>query len=241
MRISLALALVPIVTFIAMGQAERAYAEEPALVPLPPPGSIPELAPPPPYAPVPAQRTVHVHVKSSQLVTLDVLTSEATFWRHVCDAPCDTDAPLEGLYRVAAHGVAPSRTVELEAAPGDSVVLDVSLRTNEDHELGRKLTISSYVAAAVGLGLEIGALSISPSSDAQPALLWGGVGAAVAAVALTISSYVLQQPTGLSQSSVTHAGAPAPSAMRLPIWREASAVTSAPPTLMMIPILSTTF
>jgi len=236
----------------------RAYSQE---LPI-----LPERdARPPPTPPNvrPTGPAVWVHVQASRTMTLDVLSPEATFWRHVCETPCDIEVPLEGLYRVSAHGVVPSRTLELEATPGDSVDLDVTVKTNDDHRTGERLIISSYVAAAVGLGLEVTALSIDSSSNAQPVLLWGGVGAAAAAIAFTISGYILQQPTGLSQSSVTHTpragltpstrvrdlpfalvSAPAASAgagsVRLPVWR--SAETSTPPVpLLSIPVFSTTF
>ena len=192
------------------------------------------------FAPPPAgQRTVRVHVKSSRAVTLDTLGPEATFWKHLCEAPCDADVPLDGLYRVTAHGIQQSSPVELEAGPGDAVLLDVSIRTNEDRQTGERLIIASYVAAAAGLGLEIGALSINPSSDAQPVLLWSGIGVAAAAIAFTISGYVLQRPTSISQS-VAPRGSMAAAWTKLPVWHEPFAVSASSPKLV-FPILSTTF
>ena len=105
-----------------------------------------------------------------------------------------------------------SREVELEAGSGDRVVLDVNVRTNKEHLTAERLNIAGYVVGAAGLALEIVALSVDASSDAESALVWGGVAAAATAVALTITSYVMLQPTGLSQSSATPrpAASPAP-------------------------------
>jgi hypothetical protein len=176
-------------------------------------------------------------------VTLEVLSQEDTRWRPLCVAPCDADVPLMGTYRVVDRGMLPSGPLELEAAPGDSVVLDVGVRTYDQYRTGERLTIASYIIGAVGLGLEIGALAVDSSSDAQPALVWSGLGAAVVAVGCTIGAYILREPTSLSQSSTT----PGPKRLatepraftRVPVWNDAHTVAAAPATN--VPLFSTSF
>jgi hypothetical protein len=164
---------------------------------------------------------------------LELLTPEETRWQRICESPCDGEVPLDGMYRVSGHGLAPSRILELEANPGDRVVVDVTPRTFDEHRTGDRLIITSYIAGAVGLGLEIGALSIDPSSPAQPALLWTGVGAAALAIGCTIGGYVLLQPTGLSQSEVTPG--------RVAVWRDVDPLGRGMPRPTNVPLFTTTF
>lgn len=233
-----------LVAGVALLRSAPAYAEEPPpepvapVAPSAPPAYTPlpfsPLLPPPPRAP---RRSVWVHVESHHPVVLELLTPEETRWQRICEAPCDGEVPLDGVYRVSGHGLAPSRLLELEANPGDRVVVDVNARTYEQHRTGDHLILTSYIAGAVGLGLEIGALSVDASSPAQPALVWSGVGAAALAIACTISGYILLQPTGLSQSSVT-AGAPV---SRLPVWREVDPASRGAARVTNVPLFSTTF
>jgi hypothetical protein len=116
----------------------------------------------------------------------------------------------------------------------------VSAKSYEDHRTGQRLSIAGYVAGAVGLGLEIGALAVNSSSEAEPVLLWSGVGTAVAAVALAISSYILLQPTDLSQSSATHASREATAPWRrLPAWQARATPTG--PTITSLSLFSARF
>jgi hypothetical protein len=157
---------------------------------------------------VPA-RAVWVHVNADRLVMLQHLAPFDTRWTEACLSPCDTMIPLDGTYRVVAPGIVWSREVELEAAPGERVVLDVHPRTLAQHRTAERLVIASYIVGAVGLGLEIGALGVN-SDAAQTGLIVGGAGAAAAALALVITSFVMGGPTGLSQSSSAPASAMAP-------------------------------
>jgi hypothetical protein len=123
-----------------------------------------------------------------------------TVWTETCFSPCDMFAPLDGAYRVVAPGLVGSREVELEAQPGDKVVLDIHARTLAQRRTAEALSIASYVAGGVGLGLEIGALTVN-SNPAETVLIVAGVGAAVAGLTFVITSVVLGQPTGISQST----------------------------------------
>jgi hypothetical protein len=218
----------------------RAAADEPLAIPVVTTPADPALAP----SQGPRLPTVRAHLNASRPVTLEVLSPEELRWRPLCVAPCDADVPLEGVFRVVDHGMVPSGGLELEARPGDTVVLDVNARTYEQQRTGRRLTITGYIAGAVGLGLEVGALAVDSSSDAQPVLLWAGVGAAALAIACTISSYILLEPTNLSQSS---ASPTAPRVARetnpwarLPVWRESDGARGAAPTTNM-PLFSLRF
>jgi hypothetical protein len=134
----------------------------------------------------------------------------------------------------------PSRIVELEASPGDRVTLSVHARTIEDHRTGEHLSIAGWVMAGVGLALEVGALAVNSNSQAQPILLWSGVGAAGATIGLAISSYVLLQPTGLGQSVMAsvRAASGVDAWKRLPVWREPEAGQVRATN---IPVFTTTF
>jgi hypothetical protein len=185
---------------------------------------------------------VSVHVEADRAVTLQALASDATRWVPVCSSPCDVEVPLEALYRVVAPGIQASREIELEAAPGDRVVLDVNVRSNAEHQTAQRLTIAGYVAGATGLGLEIGALAVNQSSTAEPVLLWAGVGAAAVAVTLAITSYVMGQPTGLSQSrtAAPPSRAAALSTVRRPSWSLPPGGPALPPPTT-APLLTMTF
>jgi len=226
----------PVLAGLLLAQPVLAHADDaPVAVPAPPP-------PAPVYAARPS-RSVWVHVNADRPVTLEALAPDESRWLRLCVAPCDTEVPLDAAFRVVDHGMMSSRVVELEASPGDRVVLDVNVRTNAEHETGEGLRIAGWIAAGVGLALEATALAVDPSSAAQPYLEWGGIGAAAATIALAISAYVTLQPSGLSQSSATPAPARAargPSPWtRLPSWREAEGVVAPKPTT--VPLFSATF
>ncbi len=193
----------------------------------------------------PAVRAAWIHVNSDRPVMLQLLTADETRWRPVCMSPCDVVVPLDGAYRVVAPGIQASREVELEAGSGDRVVLDVNVRTNKEHLTAERLNIAGYVVGAAGLALEIVALSVDASSDAESALVWGGVAAAATAVALTITSYVMLQPTGLSQSSATPAsGVVARAAIpttRAPLWRDLASGGATLPRVTAVPVVSLSF
>jgi hypothetical protein len=218
---------------LSLGLVRGASAQEQApLAPLPPvqPPPVvlapaPQPAPPPPVIvpAVPAVRGAVVHVTADRAVMLQLLSSNDTRWRDVCLSPCDLEVPLDAVYRVIAPGIMPSRELELEASPSDRVTLDVNVRSLAQHRTAERLTIAGYVLGAAGLGLEIAALAIDSSSGAEPVLLWSGAGAAVAAISLTITSYVLGQPTGVSQSraalqvSASASGPPLPRTTGIPL------------------------
>jgi hypothetical protein len=210
-------------TFVASLCSVPAFAQDegptplPSVPPLPAPASSPVPPPPPPAplvevrpappagatptpAPPASQRSVWIHIDSSRTVMLQHLAPFDTTWRATCFSPCDSIAPLDGTYRVVAPGIVWSREVELEAQPGDKVVLEIHARTLEQRRTAEALGIASYVAGGIGLGLEIGAISVS-SSTAQTALVAAGVGAAVTGLTLVITSLVLNRPTGISQSA----------------------------------------
>jgi hypothetical protein len=203
---------------------------------------------PSPFAPPPMvmmRPTVMVHVKADQPVMLEALGPQDTRWTRVCVAPCDMEVPLDSVYRVTGPGMVPSRTVELEAAPRDRVTLDVGVRTTGDHRTGEGLYVASWVAAGVGLALGAGALAMDPSSTAEPILLWSGIGVEGAMVAMAITSYVLLQPSGLSQSVTRpepgRVGGGPDTLTRLPIWREANTSSLSAPRVTTVPIFSTSF
>ncbi len=251
-----------LVTCIACLAPTLAHAQEPSpLAPLPAPAVAPtpeSLSPlppgpppsrPPMYVPVPppAPHTVFVHVDAARPVMVQLLSPYDTRWHDVCLSPCDTELPLEGTYRVAAPGIMGSRELELEATPGERVVLDVNVRTLAQHRTAERLTIAGYIAGAAGLGLEIAALAVNSDSTADAALIWSGAGAAVAAITLAITAYVMGQPSGLSQSSAgpmvaAPVGAvPGPLSVRQPLWTARTGETPRLPPMTTIPILTSTF
>ncbi len=234
------LAIIAALATVTLGLPSVARAQE-----FPPPG---QPAAPPPFAPptvVIMRPTVVLHVRADRPVMLEALGPEETRWTHVCLAPCDMEVPLDSLYRVTGPGMVPSRTVELEAAPRDRVTLDVSVRTNGDHRTGDGLYVASWIAAGVGLALGAGALAVDSSSTAEPILLWSGIGVEGAMVAMAITSYVLLQPTGLSQSvTKPEPGKGARGAdtwTRLPVWRDVTGAREGAPRMTTVPILFTSF
>jgi hypothetical protein len=142
---------------------------------------------------------------------LQYLPPFETRWTQMCFSPCDSFIPLDGTYRIIAPGIVGSHEIELEAAPGDKVVLNVHARTLEQHRTAENLVIGSYVAGGVGLACEVGAFTVN-TDPAQTALIVSGVGAAAVGLALVITSFVLGQPTGLSQSVSGSAPLPAQAA-----------------------------
>jgi hypothetical protein len=143
-----------------------------------------------------------------------------TVWTETCFSPCDAFAPLDGTYRVVAPAIVSSREVELEAQPGDKVVLDIHARTLAERRTAETLSMASYIAGGVGLALEIGALTVN-SKTAQTALIAGGVGAAVTGLTFVITSLVLGQPTGVSQSTFRLAFGSSPGAAAAPVQTQA--------------------
>jgi hypothetical protein len=188
---------------------------------------------------------VFVHVQTDRPVVLEALMPEETRWVRLCVAPCDIEVPLDAEYRVTGPGMQPSRPVDLEAAPRDRAVLDISVRTNDQHRTGDRLYVASWVMAGVGLALGAGALAVDPSSEAQPVLMWSGIGAEAAMVAMAITSHVLSQPTGISQSvSPADPRGAAPgggSWARLPTWHDSAALGVLAPRATVVPLLSTSF
>jgi len=204
--------------------------------------ATPYGTPPPPRL---DPHSVSVHLVTSDSVSLQILMPDAIRWTTACDAPCDAQLPLEAVYRIVGRGLQASRNLELEGAPGDDVTLKVHAMSNDDYATGEHLALGTYIAAGVGLGLEIAALSTDPSSDAQPILLWSGIGVAGAAIGMEIASYVLRRPTSVSQSAVTPLF-PRPRPVtsgwtRSPVWRDLATVQLAPPAAPSVPVFSTTF
>jgi hypothetical protein len=198
-----------------------------------------EVAPP-----IPMGRAVLLHIDSSRPVTLELLAPEETRWRPLCVAPCDTDVPLDGIYRVTDRGMIPSMNMELEANPGDHLVLDVTARTYEQHATGRRLTITSYVAAAVGLGLEIGAIATTNAS-AQIALGVSGGGAAAVGIGCMISAWILLEQTSVSQTATSPATGRQSSVespwTRLPTWQAPGSVEGTMPRVTNVPVWTARF
>ena len=233
-------ALVAVFAAVTLGFAAPARAQEfPA--PLQP-------AAPPPFGPPPVvmiRPTVLVHVRADRPVMLEALGPQEIRWTRVCLAPCDMEVPLDAVYRVTGPGMVPSRTVELEAAPRDRVTLDVNVKTTGDHRTGEGLYVASWVAAGAGLALGAAALAMDPNSTAEPILLWSGIGVEGAMVAMAITSYVLLQPSGLSQSVAKPelprvAGGP-DVWTRLPVWRDVAGAREGVPKMTTVPIFSTSF
>jgi hypothetical protein len=141
--------------------------------------------------------------------------------------------PLDGAYRVVAPGIVSSREVEIEAGAGDRVSLAVHVRTLAQRQTADRLRIAGYISAAVGLGLAVAAISVDSSSSAQPALAAASVGTGVAGLALTITSYVLGEPSSISQSRTATSGA-----LRMPVWREARLEDRGLPRALGLPLLT---
>ncbi len=181
----------------------------------------------------PAPRMVWVHVDAPQQVLLQFLSMEDTRWQPVCLSPCDLQVPLDGAYRVVAPGIVSSREVEIEAGAGDRVSLAVHVRTLAQRQTADRLRIAGYISAAVGLGLAVAAISVDSSSSAQPALAAASVGTGVAGLALTITSYVLGEPSSISQSRTATSGA-----LRMPVWREARLEDRGLPRALGLPLLT---
>jgi hypothetical protein len=179
-----------------------------------------EVVPPPSAPPLPSPRSVWIHIDSGRVVMLQHLAPFDTVWTETCFSPCDAFAPLDGTYRIVAPAIVSSREVELEAQPGDKVVLDIHARTLAQRRTAETLSLASYVAGGVGLALEIGALSVN-SRTAQTALIAAGVGAAVTGLTFVITSLVLGQPTGVSQSIFRPVGGSTPVAAAAPVPSEA--------------------
>jgi hypothetical protein len=188
-----------------------------------------------------APRAVWVHVEAERTVMLQVLTGYEGRWRDVCLSPCDGEVPLDGVYRVIAAGIMTSRELELEASPGDRVTIEVNVRTLAEHHTAERLTIAGYIVGAVGLGLEIGALAVDTSSPAETALLVSGAGAAVGAITLAITSYVMGQPSGLSQGKVEPMSAAPRAWVRAPLWHEADASGPRLPKATGLPLFTAAF
>ena len=240
-RVFLASAL----SFGALLAPSLARADEPApSAPMPPLlPSEPVLITPAPPPPPSAARSVVAHVAADDPVLLQFLSPDETRWRTVCASPCDTAIPLDGVYRVVAHGMQTSRTLEIEAEPGAHVLLKVHAKSNDDYATAERLGIAVYVTLGVGLALEVAALAVNSSSDAEPALLWSGIGVAAVGVSMEIASLVLRQPTTISQSVVAAGGTARARSpwIRSPMWHDLKPASQGAPVVTSVPVFSTTF
>jgi hypothetical protein len=174
-----------------------------------------------------------------------------TDWRPVCRAPCDISVRVDALYRVTGAGIQASKVVQLAAADGDEVLLDVDPTTEATHVGGEALIIGGGVALVTGgILLYVDALTAGICSDgtcsSSNGVLWVGVGAAAVGAVAVIAGVRMAQPTSLEQSTGAREEPPLRAArndkwLRTPMWRDVASESNALPRPTSLPLLSGTF
>jgi hypothetical protein len=92
--------------------------------------------------------TAAVHVESDTPVVVERRDGRA--WVYACTAPCDTDLPISGIYRISGTEVRNSSAFHLNARGGDHVVLDVTTASKGSFTGGIVLTGIGGGAMLVG-------------------------------------------------------------------------------------------
>jgi hypothetical protein len=106
----------------------------------------------------------NVHIDTDQSVVLE--RREGREWIYQCSAPCDTDEPLSGIYRISGQGVRPTSGFRLNAQPGGHVVLQVSTAAQSNFTTGIALTGVGGGALLVG-GMILYFVAIFDWADSQ--------------------------------------------------------------------------
>ncbi len=135
-------------------------------------------------APAPGpQGAAYVHIDADSDIRIE--RQVGAQWVGMCNAPCDRDLPLEGIYRIAGAGVRNSHTFHLSAShPGDRIIIAVNPASKGGFVGG--IILASIGAPVFILGgfvlLIVAAVDASTHSDtgAAKAVGWTmfGIGAA---------------------------------------------------------------
>lgn len=203
-----------------------------------------------------------VHIESPRKVRLERRPSDEYEWEEVCTSPCDKPVPASDEYHVIANGMKASPPFQLEAQPGQRVVLTIDPASKGWFAVG---IISGIVGAIAGIyGLLFVAFGSATSDisstgtstgtgtnitkqtgDDIKAVGWtvAGVGTAllVGGLILTVANWKTRTDQEV-QTPVRQNGAGLDGLRREAIWREPTAMDrAAPPPLVHVPIFTTSF
>ena len=208
---------------------------------------------------------VLVHIESPRKVTLERRPSDEYEWEEVCTSPCDKLVPASDEYHVVGSGMKASPPFQLEAQPGQRVVLTIDPASKGWFAVGIVGGIVGAIAGLYGLLLVAAGSLTSDISTTTPGTTTGtgatnytkqtgddikavgwtvaGVGTAllVGGIILTVANWKTKTDQEV-QSPVRQNGATLDGFRREAIWREPTPMDRAtPPALVHVPIFTRTF
>jgi hypothetical protein len=195
--------------------------------------------------------TAWVHLTSDRPVTLERRSEDPGYWSPVCSLPCDTNVPLRAVYRITGRGTRASAPFQLEARPGERIVIDVKRAAVAGLAGGIVLVSTGPLVGLLGVALlavtssaqTSGALSATNSQN-QGGVVGLGVVLSVGGLAMTVGGILMianNAHTHVSQEPTPQAAPPPNDAwLRTPSWREDRTV-GALPRATEVPLFHTTF
>jgi hypothetical protein len=153
----------------------------------------------------PAGPRALVHIESERPLRLEVLEPPRKF-HFVCASPCDVQVDLNATYRIVGDGVRATSSFQLQARPGQAVLVEVDTSSKAGFVGGIVLTSVAFPVALVGLVVAVmgGAVNSGGATTAGTALGLGGLAGGIGGIFLI---------TGNARSSQTQSPlVPAPAA-----------------------------
>jgi hypothetical protein len=207
-----------------------------------------------PRAPEP---TAVVHVQSDGPVVVERRVGRS--WVYACSSPCDADLPITGTYRISGTEIRNTPAFQLNARPGDHVILDVTSASKGSFKSGIALTGVGGGAMIVGaiILLYVAVFDAAASAEGIPNPsddgTWntaGGVLLAGGAAALVVGILLM---TGNSHSGIEQSqGAQRPRSdaeaqrprndawLRTPTWHDDKGAAPVPKAIG-VPLFETKF
>jgi hypothetical protein len=207
---------------------------------------------------------VLVHIETQRRVTLDRRNpGDDQAWVTACESPCDVQLPLNNDYRIVGEGIWASSEFELEANPGQRVVIKVNPATRLARTAGIVVAGAGLLAAIIGIYVVAVAATTNcintvnttgcDSSGAGTTIGWvivaaglvtAGVGGVLILMNLrTGQSQEIQSPAhgGLWRGDLARARGTDDPYKRLPMFRDPAPADRAMPLPKSLPLLSGTF
>jgi hypothetical protein len=174
-------------------------------------------------------------------------------WTVVCESPCDVELPLEGNYRLQAHGLRSTRPFRLSGTPGDRVVVTLDPTSNSTVTAG--IVVGSVGVLGMGIGLlvlldaaEHSALGDGTNDTAGPVGLgFLAAGAVVTGIGLaTLLTHLHSSASVTAGRSSVPPTTPAPHVnvendVRRPTWSQSAAFPTSPTRAVIVPVWRTSF
>ncbi len=206
-------------------------------------------------APAPAASPMAmVHIETDKEVVLEG-KPQMGGWTVICQAPCDTQVPLDYEYRISGSSIRRSKPFSIQANPGQRVTLVVNPASKGAFIGGLVLTGVGPVVIIVGLFTAlVGALEQTTTYDSfgNPSTVNNGQSTettgwiiSLVGVGMLVTGIILFSSNSKTKATQEVASADRPSRddawLRLPTWHEGASVEKSLPKAATVPIFSRSF